>query len=501
MRNKFLIAIIAAAFVTSCTDLKEELTSDIPASEVNGKITAGDLLKTAYDQMRGPYQDQARLWSAQEHTTDAALGPTRGPDWDDNGIWRSLHSHTWTADHAFLQATFSELLSVVYQTTQVLQFNPSPQEAAEARYLRAYVMMSVLDGWGQVPFRDAKSSLLEDAQVLTPTATIDFVLKELDAIAGQLPDGPANKANKSAAQFLKMKVLLNKGLYLSRETPKFEAADMTGAIAAADQIINANKFQLSTIYFDNFAPDNDKISKENIWTSENRGGSSSGNIRSRWFCTLHYAQNPSGWNGFTTLADFYDSFEDGDIRKKSNYTGMTDVSGINAGFLIGQQFDQTGKALTDRKGNPLAFTRNVNLKEDGNNLEITGIRVIKYPIDYKSGDNADNDYVYFRFSDVLLSKAEALLRSGNAAAALPLVNQVRAARKAKPFTEVTLTNLLAERGREFFWEGNRRTDLQRFGKFLAARGAQPASSPSKLLFPIPTQSLASNPNLKQNPGY
>jgi starch-binding outer membrane protein, SusD/RagB family len=501
MRNKFLLILFAFSFATSCTDLKEELNSDIPSSEVTGKINAENLLKSAYDNMKTPYQDQSRNWAAQEHTGDAALGPTRGPDWDDNGIWRSLHSHRWTPDHSFLQATFTELLSVVYQATLVLTFKPTDQQAAEARFLRAYAMHSVLDGWGQVPFREPGTNLLDDAKVLTPAETIDFIIKEMDEIIGNLPDGPANRANKTAAEFLKMTMLLNKGMYLNRETPGFAPADMTGVIASADKIINTGKYSLSDLYFDNFAPNNDAISKENIWTAENQGKVSSGNVRSRWFCTLHYNQNPSGWNGFATLSDFYNSFEDGDIRKKSSYAGMTNVSGINAGFLIGQQFNEKGEALNDRKGNKLAFTPEVKLKEGGTDLELTGIRVIKYPIDYNSGDNADNDYVYFRYADVLMHKAEALFRSGQQAPALDIVNQIRAKRKASALTSLTAENFLAERGREFYWEGNRRTDLLRFGKYLDAWQEKAKSGKERLLFPIPTLSLASNPNLKQNPGY
>lgn len=90
-----------------------------------------------------------------------------------------------------LTSTFSELLQVVYSTTNLLQFDPTPQQAAEARYLRAYVMLSVLDGWGQVPFREAGSSLLEDAQVLGPQEVVDFVVSEMDAIINDLPAAPA----------------------------------------------------------------------------------------------------------------------------------------------------------------------------------------------------------------------------------------------------------------------------------------------------------------------
>ncbi len=232
------------------------------------------------------------------------------------------------------------------------------------------------------------------------------------------------------------------------------------------------------------------------------GGVSSGNVRSRWFLTLHYNQNPSGWNGFATLSDFYDSFEDSDIRKGAEYAGMTEIGGIRAGFLIGQQFHQNGTALKDRKGNDLAFTREVALVEAGNDLEVTGIRVIKYPIDYNSGDNADNDYVYFRYADVLLMKAEALLRSGNAGAALDIVNDLRGQRSATAFASLNEVNLLEERGREFYWEGWRRQDLIRFGKYLEPfQGKPETSGPERLLFPIPASALAVNPNLVQNPGY
>lgn len=87
-------------------------------------------------------------------------------------------------------------------------------------------------------------------------------------------------------------------------------------------------------------------------------------------------------------------------------------------MLVGQQFDENGVALKDRSGAPLSFTREVKLKETGSNLEVTGIRVIKYPPDYLKEGPSENEYVVFRYADVLLMKAEALLRTGNAAGGL-----------------------------------------------------------------------------------
>lgn len=496
--KKILFLFITFLAFNACTDLQESLREDLPDTESPDPAA---LLQSAYDAMRLPYQDQSRFWAAQEHTGDAALGPTRGPDWDDNGIWRALHLQNWDADHGFLSSTFSELLQIVFATSNLLEFGPSAQQAAESRFIRAFVVNSVLDGWGQVPYRQDGTSLLDDATVLSAQEAIDLIISEIDAISGDLADSPVNRANKDAAKVLKMKTLLNKGMYLNRENPTFDNGDMADVISMADQIINSGKYSLASNYYDNFAPNNDAISTENIYTAENIGGSSSGNVRSRWYCTLHYNQNPSGWNGFATIGEFYDSFEDGDIRKGADYAGTTDVSGVTVGFLEGQQFDQNGTALEDRKGNPLAFTAGVSSVEAGDDLETTGIRVIKYPIDYNGGDNADNDYVYYRYADVLLMKAEAAMRTGDSGTALDIVNEIRASRGASTLSSIDEDGMLAERGRELYWEGHRRTDLLRFGKFLDAWGDKPASSSERLLFPIPSGSLASNPNLVQNPGY
>ena len=98
-------------------------------------------------------------------------------------------------------------------------------------------------------------------------------------------------------------------------------------------------------------------------------------------------------------------------------------------------------------------------------------------------------------------QAEAHMRMGQNAEALDIVNQVRASRGAGALSSLDETGLLAERGRELYWEGHRRTDLLRFGRFLDAWEEKPASGEERLLFPIPAISLAGNPNLVQNPGY
>jgi len=506
--NKKSILIVLVLFGVFSCNLDEELQSTLNKDQgtafLTGSADINALLQSSYEALRSPYQDQSRWWAASEHTTDEVIGPTRGGDWDDNGVWRVLHDHTWDADHSFLGDTFNELLQVVFKTTDILNYEPSATQKAEALMLRAFVMFTVADGWGQVPFREPGENLLNPPTVLSGADAMDKVIADVEMVMNDLPDGPAYKANKDAGKVLLMKAYLNKGAFANRQSPTFDVSDMNDVITLADQIIQSGKYSISNNVYDNFAPKNNTLSTENIFTNENRGGVSSGNVRSRWFCTLHYNQNPSGWNGFTTIADFYNKFDPNDKRLSDTYVGQTDVSGIKMGLLFGQQYDQNGAALKDRKGNNLAFTKEVKLIETGNDLEITGIRVIKYPIDYKSGDNVDNDLVIYRYSDVLLMKAEAILRGGTATGGdtpLSLVNAIRAKRGVAPLASVNLDLLLDERGFELYWEGHRRQDLIRFGKFLNAYTNKPVSGPERLLFAIPSSALAVNPNLEQNPGY
>ena len=131
-----------------------------------------------------------------------------------------------------------------------------------------------------------------------------------------------------------------------------------------------------------------------------------------------------------------------------------------------------------------------------------------------SGEFTDTDFPLFRIADVYLMYAEATLQGGGGSEALAIsyMNLLRGNR-ANNFGKVTSINLdfiLNERARELYWEGHRRTDLIRFGKFSDGNYIWPwkggvkegVSTSSHLnLFPIPATDLNANPNLKQNTGY
>lgn len=555
MIKSFKLKLFGLVLVTAvgCSKLDEQLNSTLTNTQTAnalGSAGVGLLLQAAYSDIGGPFTAQDLIFSLQENTTDESLVPTRGGDWDDNGVWRVVHSHGWDANHSQVLNVYNALNKINFDATNVLAFSPSAQQAAEARFIRALSLYQLLDLYGQFPVRNPGDNLLNAPKVYAGAAGADFIISELTAIIPSLPaTSAADKANQTSGNVLLMKCYLNKGAWANRKAPTFADADMQQVISIGNKIIASGTYSLATEYFSNFDVDNGS-SKENIFTYVNTTGVNANNsgVQGTWHRTLHYnsytPNNPNaGWNGFSTISDFYNSFgavtpmvgvtkfKAGDISGKyadtaadsriggRYYAKSTPQSGIKPGFLIGQQYNEDGVASKDRKGAPLAYDPTIanDMKETGTNLEVTGIRVVKYTPDFSNGASSyggpsGNDIVIFRYADVLLMVAEAKMRAAttDVPGALALINQLRTARKAATVTSMPLVNtadpvdpktLLAERGREFYWEAQRRTDLIRFGVFLKPWQYKPTDDEKYLVFPIPSQSLAANPNLKQNPGY
>ncbi|MBT8177880.1 MAG: RagB/SusD family nutrient uptake outer membrane protein, partial [Eudoraea sp.] len=375
-------------------------------------------------------------------------------------------------------------------------------------------------------------------EVLTGQAAVDFILADLDTAIANLSSLAAGqgaeatfRASKEAAKYLKAKVLLNKFVYLGQGSA--DAADMSQVISLVDEIA-AQGYGLESInYFQIFR---EAADSETIWSLKSGVGN-------RIFNGLHYNSTTlggGGWNGFSTLAEYYDLFEgdannnrvdntvtqgdvdyylDGQEDRRGGvplegapYTGdpeTTDSDGyeigsnVGFGFLINQQYDLDGTPLQDRAGAPLTFKRDF---VDGagapsliNNDETTGIRLMKYGPRY--GEFRGHEVV-FRYADAHLMKAEAMWRSGGDPTAM--VNDLRVLRGADPLGSVGAQELIDERGRELYAETWRRNDLIRFDQYLRAWDFKPSGevgNEARLLFPIPDQQLLANPNLVQNPGY
>lgn len=508
--NSYLIVLMVIFFIglQGCTDLEPEVLDGVLIEGEDGgsSVSTESLLLEAYTQLN-LYQDQARTHIVSEHTTDAMVGPTRGRDWDDNGVWRQLHVHTWNPLHGFLRDSWNAMLTGVFTANQVLENNPNDQQAAEAKMIRAYHYFFVIDMFGILPFREIGSDLTQDPSFLNRTEGTQFLIDELESIISDLPDlSDPSIANKDAARFLLAKLYLNKAVYTS-ENPagpyNFEVADMNKVI----ENIDAMTATLATEYWDNFIPLNSQTSPEIIFASENLRGNSAnrnGNVQSRWRMGNHYNQTPDGWNGFTTLAEYYEMFDPNDIRINNPDPDALANSGYNLGYQVGQQYGPggpgVGEPLQDRNSQPLFFTKEVSLLTSGESLETAGIRGVKYKPDYADVNNPENDYVLARFSDALLMKAEAIARGGSSGdTPASIVNAVRQRAGQPDLGAVSLQEIYDERGRELWWEGWRRNDMIRFETYLDTKELKPFESGNeRVLFTIPAGALSSFP---QNPGY
>jgi starch-binding outer membrane protein, SusD/RagB family len=509
---KGLLYLGVVSFSIGCTNLDEKILDGVTYdASAGGTINTSAFLVTAYEGLRD-FNGQGGVYALNEMSTDAMVGPTRGGDWDDNGVWRQIHTQTWSPAHGEVKNAWNSLLSNVYNCNLIIENGGTASQVVQARFLRAWYYYNVVDLFGQAPYRPAGSSLLDSPKVWSRAEATDFIISELEAIVNSLPARTANDAsiaNQDAAHFLLAKVYLNKGVFKATSPAgpyTFDAADMTKVVQHVDALTNTLDTTVGTGYWNNFQPNNN-TSNEIIFSSKNIQGGAGGGMQSKWRMCNHYNQTPDGWNGFATVADYYSTFNAADKRAHfavPGYTFTVDSNGKGVGFLEGQMYKlgtvSPANALKDRNNNPLNFTSALTLITSGATLETAGIRGIKYVPDAANLGNPDNDLILMRLSDALLMKAEAITRGGSGTGVATILTNL-ATRAGVSAAAATLDGIYAERGRELWWEGWRRNDQIRFGKFLAARALKPYTSDAKyLLYPIPADALF-NANLKQNPGY
>lgn len=514
-RACLLAALLVAA---ACTDLKDEDEDAIGVEVIEGTPTEisdpAAALTGVYTQLND-LRGAGGTFALMEHSSDEMMGPTRGTDWSDFGVWRQLHAHNWDPSHTQVLNSWNQLNEGVFRATQIVEAsNATTRQKAEARFLRALFAFYVMDLFGQVPFRAVDAAPDEIPEVMDRPSAFDFIVEDLNAARPDLPSlasgADAGTASQEAVDFLLARLYLNRTVYTTStpESPsagpyEFDNGDMDEVIVRVQNIVDNPYAGLDEDYYDNFHWNNTELSSELIFVRSATLGSPGNFGHFAW--TLHYNHSPSGCcNGFTTLGEFYDLFSDGDVRKSQYIPEMSAETGVLAGFLIGQQYDSfdgpdnPGTPLTDRGGNDLVFTRNVDLFYS---TETMGIRVIKYLINVDNYSDAGTDFVFFRYADALLMKAEAHFRKGETADALDIVNEIRTTRGAAPLSSIDEQALLDERGRELYWEGWRRQDQIRFGRFTEEWEQKPASDPFRVLFPVPQRALDTNPNLVQTSGY
>ncbi|ATL47100.1 RagB/SusD family nutrient uptake outer membrane protein [Chitinophaga caeni] len=529
--KKFLIAGALSAIImcSACTDLdvtveSEYTNENFPTTEEGFIAASGPI----YSQLATKYAID--YWRLQELSTDEAIIPARDGNYDDGGQYRFLHLHTYTKDHPTVRSVWQwgfggiNACNRIYKLfEQAPESESKPKALAEIRAMRALYYFFMMDLFANIPLMtDFNATVLPEQK--SRAEIFAFIETELKAalplLSTQTGQITYSRPTKWFAFALLQKLYLNAEVYIGQN--RYQES-----VAMADSILVGNRFSLSADYVSIFAPDNGPQILETIFAIPYDANVIQGCMFARF--GLHtglqekYSLPFRPSIALSTIQLFYEKFNlPNDVR--------------NSTWLAGKQYNfdgtpimikTTNKGLDDTYNGPdpsaeiewqLEFTPAMPLKKvetmDVGNDELgkaRGVRSIKYYPDkntHPTTRNSNNDVPVFRLADVLLMKAEAILRGANATSvngelqtADVLVNKIRSRAKTDPVNNIGLNELLEERAREMAWEAWRRNDLIRFGAYEASWGFKTDADPDKRIYPIPATEITLNGNLDQNDGY
>ena len=546
----------------SCTDLQEQILDESLSGGAKESELVHNSIAPAYA-MLPEFFRHTRYFAVQEISTDEAILPYRGGrDWGDNGIYIELHQHTYTPVHSNIQQCWDYLTTMISRTVTAIDVLTPLAESdadakvflAEAKGLRAFYNMLCLDLWG-ITFKKENASEL--SEILRGDEAIQYIESEFNVAAPDLRNdvGPG-RLTQHGVHSLLARLYLNAPVWRDPYATSFNftAADMDKVIAFSDKVINSGQFKLSEEYFANFDNDN-HTNNELVFAVDQRPDLNGNNRMSYFSMSDNFYGNPlypkgNGTDGPAITPDFYRTWVNANlpldpatadarffwermIIPADSAIAAEDFE-VNRGIYRGMQYglqntgrqtpflkDENGKfkigKLRDRRRAEenayVDFTEEINFTPEGSNYN-TGYRVEKYQWSKSSDDGRNKgeaDIVIVRLADLYMMRAEAKLRKGDISGALNDVNFVRTSRTArpavtpKPLHEMNLDILFRERGFEFYWEHQRRTDMIRFGKYEGNWTEKTNNDSKKRLFPIPQSAIdgASDTEgyLVQNRGY
>ena len=449
------------------------------------------------------------LWNMQELASDMAHCAWNDPgipdfnhlSWDSSSPWikGSYYRLAYQINlaNAFLRETTDDKLSSRGCSNEVK--NTIKEYRAEARFLRALTYMYALDLYRNYPFFDENSTIgSKRPQQIMKDDLYKYVEKELleseKSLAAPVVGWNENygHANKAAAWAALSRLYLNAETYVGQKK-------YTECITYCKKIINAG-YELEPKYADMFKADNDH-SKEMIFPLRYEGAET------------------MTWGGMTALLCWGSSQFQEETNAKGGWQGVRAKSSLLKLFTNENEYKKDTRFSMLR----LDGTKNVEIVKEGD-FKDNGIPVTKFCNLNKNGSKPASseayvDFPLFRLGEIYLNLAEAVLRGGTGVTknvAMNYLNELRKrAYKDKTVAPIddnnfTLKFLLDERGRELFFEAQRRTDLVRFGKYTSGdyvwpwKGGEPegkAVNDKYKVFPLPSDDIGSNLNLKQNDGY
>lgn len=486
---KKLIYIFVASIIlfSSCKDQLEDKIYDklVPGLYFQNDNEAIAAVKTLYGVLNGngwSYYGggNERIQMGQDAMTDV-FAPAQG-----SGMEYELNNFTWKNDLYLFSQNWSWPFKGISDANYILEYLPAAEGVsenvktrvlAEAKTGIALFYWDLVKSYGDVPLIKSFSEGVIAMPTQSPKAeVIAYVLGLLEEAVADLPitydEADKGRFTKGACYSLMMKLYELNG-------------DNQGVIDVTTEIMNLNRYKIVENYLDIFATNNDQCD-EIIFAKQCLPDFNIGNSFLT-YCLPSDFKRPEGidiqqWNGYRASREFYDSFDPEDARRTTMYT---EYENTNGGITI---LPNNADVLCLKYGwDPAA-------------LIVFGT----------------NDIVILRYADVLLTRAEAITRKSQSVKqeAIELINEVRGrAFNHNPDKMVKLSDfanadelldwILQEKGWELYFEGHRRVDLIRHGKFLLKAQQRGAIGVAKFreVWPIPLDELDKNKNLIPTPGY
>ena len=537
---------IGATTINSCTKLDEniydQLLTDNFYNNKNEVLSAVLRPYTHANAWTTP-SGQDGWWRLAELSGDQLAWPTKGRHGEDGGKWKRLHYHSWTIDEGGINQAWvlmwwglglctSPIENLESRSIESMGITQEEKDAyiAELKLLRAYHYLKIQDLWGAIPIVTKVGEPLSPPSA-TRQEVFAFIEKEILDNVNKIPKlsaGMVGRMSQASAYAMLVELYLNAQAWIG--TPKWDEC-----ISAANKLISGEAggqngaMALDANIQDTYAPNNDKITKEAIFSIAYEFQAA--NFQPSWPSEFYhfdqrtiYGGARNGNDGIVLIPGTWTKYQDADLRKRG-------------WFLEGTQYQFTAPASpvlctggNEYQGQPLVFVDNIRKNKTGSTVtnmsegeENSGVRFNKYKLGNQvagqGGTPAINpkynstDWHVYRLSWIYFAKAEAIMRKNNNTAnaeAVQLINDVKKraftpadwATSAYTTGTLTMDELLEERGREFIFEGFRRQDLIRFNKLTTGTWWDHVPSADfRKLYPVPLRQIALNPNLVQNPGY
>jgi len=421
--------------------------------------------------------------------------------WGDDGLDQLTTTSGWNPNNKFFRYLFDRAYYTIPQSNNLINIlkttkNNIPGKEnyiAELRFLRCLAYFYVIDCFGKGPLvTEADINTTTPKKESTRKELFDFVEKDLLEVESTITATKTyGKANKTVVRMLLAKLYLNAEVYTG-------TARYNDALTYVNKVLADSQYTLAPNFVSIFSGDNNN-NPEIIYTliadavvSQSYGNTTyivNGSLSNDTLNPNDFGAT-DGWGGHRATKAWYGLFDSGDL------VGSTDDR-AKLFWTNGHSYEMNDyKEWKD--GYPSVKFRNSNAVGTSNSTSFS-----------------NTDFPLYRLADAYLMYAECALRGATGATraqALTYVNAVRTRSNATAISDaqLNLNFIIDERARELNFEGHRRTDLIRFGKFTGGSYIWPWKGGTKSgtsipdtykLYPIPTSALQANPNLTQNPGF